>query len=275
MDERTLAQRLEAIDTWNNVSYVQARATLEPGAGHATRMIGDGAAVYTGRESPINRVHGLGMAAPVTPAMIDQAEHFFNAHDIRAAIDLCPLADPSLAAELQRRGYAVALFKHVLFRALASLDDIPTPGAAVRVRPIVRGEETLWAQVVANAFAGRADLDDRSISLPLPHAHKAGTVCFLAWLDDVPAGGGAVTMHDGVAICYSTSVRPPMRRLGVQTALLAARLHHARAAGCELAVVQTSPGSASYRNVARFGFRIAYTKPTVLQPDINRPPAGT
>ena len=53
------------------------------------------------------------------------------------------------------------------------------------------------------------------------------------------------------------------RKLGVQYALIAARLAAATEAGCDLAVVYTEPGSESQRNVERLGFRLAYTKVTM------------
>ncbi|HEV3511825.1 MAG TPA: hypothetical protein VGS05_08995 [Candidatus Sulfotelmatobacter sp.] len=37
------------------------------------------------------------------------------------------------------------------------------------------------------------------------------------------------------------------------------------AAGCEYAVVVTQGGSASQRNVERLGFRVAYSKVTVIK----------
>ena len=49
------------------------------------------------------------------------------------------------------------------------------------------------------------------------------------------------------------------RGRGVQTALLEGRLAAAEAAVCDLAVVMTTPGTPSQRNVERAGFRTAYT----------------
>jgi hypothetical protein len=46
----------------------------------------------------------------------------------------------------------------------------------------------------------------------------------------------------------------------VQRALIAARLRDAAAAGCELAVVTTQPGSTSQANVQRSGFALAYVR---------------
>ncbi len=75
------------------------------------------------------------------------------------------------------------------------------------------------------------------------------------------AGGGAVsTSHDGIALLCGASTLPAHRRRGVQAALLHARLAHARAAGCELAVVTTQPGSKSQQNVQRLGFELIYSR---------------
>jgi hypothetical protein len=37
-------------------------------------------------------------------------------------------------------------------------------------------------------------------------------------------------------------------------------------AGCDLATADTEPGSASQRNYEKCGFRLAYTKVTLLKP---------
>jgi hypothetical protein len=53
----------------------------------------------------------------------------------------------------------------------------------------------------------------------------------------------------------------------VQSALIAARLAAATAAGCHLAMACTAPGTASQRNYERAGFRVAYTK-AMLAPGV-------
>jgi len=42
--------------------------------------------------------------------------------------------------------------------------------------------------------------------------------------------------------------------------LLDARMRHAAAHGCDLALMGAAPGSGSQRNAERHGFRIAYTR---------------
>ena len=50
-----------------------------------------------------------------------------------------------------------------------------------------------------------------------------------------------------------------------QTALLRARMSAAVQAGCEYAVVVTQGGTTSQRNVERLGFRVAYSKVTLIK----------
>jgi GNAT superfamily N-acetyltransferase len=56
------------------------------------------------------------------------------------------------------------------------------------------------------------------------------------------------------------------RGRGLQAALLRARMAAAVEAGCEYAVVVTQGGTTSQRNAERLGFRVAYSKVTVIKP---------
>ena len=59
---------------------------------------------------------------------------------------------------------------------------------------------------------------------------------------------------------------PAHRRRGVQTALLSARLADAAAAGCDVAVITTQPGSKSQQNAQRQGFDLLYTRAVLVKP---------
>ena len=266
----TLARRLEDLDTHSNVVYAQTKANIFPASGSIAVAAGDGYIVYTGPQSPINRVHGLGMHKPVAAATLDAAEEFYRQRNLATTVDLCPLADGSLLAELRARRYAVLLFKHVWVRSLERLEELPAANPAIHVAVVRPEERLLWAEVVASSFGG-GKTERSALEIPLPTSFKPDTTCFLARIGDEPAGGGALAMHAGAGVCFSTSVRPMLRRMGVQTALLHARLVYARDHGCELMMVQTTPGSASQRNVERFGFRIAYTKATMTWEPVTDP----
>jgi len=99
---------------------------------------------------------------------------------------------------------------------------------------------------------------------------QPATRCVLAWVDGRPAGGGALSVHDGVAAIYGASTVPSFRRLGVQSAVIRALINYAVEAECDLAYTLTRPGSVSQRNLERQGFRVAYTRST-----LTHEPAGT
>ncbi len=263
--DAALAQRLESAEASSTQQYVAARARLRPEAGCRSAAIGDGVACFAGAGSPLNRVVALGMTQRVDAAMIEACTAFFTARQETPRLDLCPLAHASLLTALQQSGYAVTQFKQVYVRRLADWPDRPPPSTPIETAPISPGDADCWAQVVAGAFHGGAP-SSADLEIALPNPHKPDTTCFLARIAGEAAGGGALAIHAGLAIGYSTSVRPEMRRLGVQSALLHARLTYAKAQGCDLFMVQATPGSASQRNVARFGFQLAYTKPTLARP---------
>src|SRR5262249_6905393 len=91
-------------------------------------------------------------------------------------------------------------------------------------------------------------------------AKVQGVSAWLARVDGQPAGGGSLLIRDGLALICGDGTLPNYRHRGVQTALLGARLAHALAARCDLAVICTQPGSGSQRNAERQGFRVVYAR---------------
>jgi GNAT superfamily N-acetyltransferase len=88
----------------------------------------------------------------------------------------------------------------------------------------------------------------------------------------VPVGGGALRVaREGIAQFAGAATLPAHRRRGVQSALLAARLADAHAAGCEIAVVTTRPGSPSQYNVQRAGFQLLYARAVLIHSTSQRP----
>jgi ribosomal protein S18 acetylase RimI-like enzyme len=94
---------------------------------------------------------------------------------------------------------------------------------------------------------------------------KAGATAYVALCDGVVAGGGSARFADGIAQLTGAATAPAYRRRGVQTALLATRLADAAAAGCDIAVVTTAPGSQSQQNVQRRGFQLLYTRAVLVK----------
>ena len=83
---------------------------------------------------------------------------------------------------------------------------------------------------------------------------------FLAEFEGKPGAAGVLSLHDGVALFGGAATTPELRRRGLQSALLQARMRYASDHGCDLAAMAAEAGSASQRNAERKGFRIAYTR---------------
>jgi ribosomal protein S18 acetylase RimI-like enzyme len=81
----------------------------------------------------------------------------------------------------------------------------------------------------------------------------------------VACGTGLVISDHKVFALAGAGTLAEYRARGLQTALLRARMHAAQQAGCEYAVVVTQGGTTSQRNAERLGFRVAYSKVTVIK----------
>ena len=249
-----LARRIEDAQTWRGIGYLQAQARLRPQGGATLQPVGDGYVLFAGATSPANKTIGLGMRGPVMDAHLDQVEDFFGSRGIAAQVDLCPLADRSLLAALNRRGYRLDHFHSVLARPLDDSVLSVTLPAGLTITQAGPADAQLWLRVTAQGFSGSDEPDPATLEVLGPNFYSDNATCFLAWWGEQPAGGGGMYLHEQAVELGGASTRPAFRNRGVQTALLQARLAAARRAGCDLAVVGTSPGSDSQRNIERAGF---------------------
>jgi ribosomal protein S18 acetylase RimI-like enzyme len=92
-------------------------------------------------------------------------------------------------------------------------------------------------------------------------------LAFVATIDGKPVacGTGIVLPEHGVFALCGAGTLAAYRGRGLQTALLEARMAAASQSGCEYAVVVTQGGTISQRNAERLGFRVAYSKVTVIK----------
>lgn len=252
-----LAHRLEVAQAWRAVCYTRARQRLRPDVSCRVEQVGAGYAVYAGPDAPLNKVTGLGLDGPVTEEELEQVESFYARLHAPARVTLCPLSHPSLLSLLQARGYRPDQWFNVLV-AVLPVGALPPLPSGIQVEEAGAERAGLWLETVRAGFG-----EERSpalYELLAPNFFAENAVCYLAWLEGEPAGGGAFYHHEGVAEFGSASTRPRYRRRGVQTALLRMRMAAARVLGCDVGLVVTSPGTPSQRNVERAGFGLAYSK---------------
>jgi GNAT superfamily N-acetyltransferase len=164
-------------------------------------------------------------------------------------------------------------FENVLGISLgAEAERVTAPG--VEVRPSGEEEFERWLDVVAEGLA-HPDLQGVPPHEEFPRevianvmrdlTTAAGVLRYVALREGGFAGGASIRMAEGVAQLTGAATAPAHRRRGIQTALLSARLADASAAGCDVAVVTTQPGSKSQQNVQRQGFDLLYTRAILVK----------
>ena len=258
--DAALAARLESISAAENERFATAAARMHPEDRPEAIWVAGGCAVFCNPGGPINQVTGLGFSGVVTAEDIDKIEAFYDAHGAPTRINVCPLADPSLVAELSRRCYVSDSFENMLVRELLNSDVLPEPDPAIDIRIVEPDEYELWGRQVAHGFSSTRGPSDEELRLGRVVAHQDDIVRLLAWVDGEPAGTGEVVIREGVGWLSADTTLPRFRGRGIQTAMQRRRLLIAREAGCGLAVTESHPGSDSQRNMERHGFRIVYTR---------------
>jgi hypothetical protein len=201
------------------------------------------------------------MAGAMEAADLTAIEHFFQQRGAPVFHEVSPLADASIVALFHERGYQPFEFTSVLCRPID--DDIrivEERHPSLEVRTVDSAEQALWAETAAGGWSETPELASFIAAFSPVVLGSRGVTCFVAEMAGQPIATGATSLAGGVALLAGASTVPAGRRQGAQLALLEARLRHAAAKGCDLAMMCALPGSASQRNAERQGFRIAYTR---------------
>ena len=265
--DKSFARRLESVEEMPQVSYARTFQKTRPEIGAAEEEICGGHMVFAGLGSPIGRATGVGLDRPFTAADLDRVESFYGAHKAPAQVDLCPLHEPAVFELFKERGYAIAELNNVLYRKVdvqQRAEFSPPPGCEIR-RSRLEEADAAGAIVERAFFPDGAPEAFQGLIAPFYQMERA--LAFVASVDGrlVACGTGLViTQHRVFALCGAGTLAE-FRGRGLQTALLRARMAAAVEAGCEYAVVVTQGGTTSQRNAERLGFRVAYSKVTVIK----------
>jgi len=234
--------------------------------------IAGGVASFAEEDSPFNKVAGLGFGGVPSAADLGEVERAFAACHAPVQVELAHLADPAIGALLTERGYRLVSFENVLGLALdGEIERVTPPG--VDVRPSGEDEFESWLDVVVEAVAhpdaqgvpSHEEFLRAVVAGAMRDFTAAGVLRYIALRDGVVAGGASYRVAEGIAQFTGAATALEHRRRGVQTALLSARLAAAAAAGCDVAVVTTQPGSTSQQNAQRRGFDLLYTRAILVR----------
>lgn len=260
--DRKLSQKLERTEARANASFVETRAKFQTESGAEWIEVAGTYAMFDGVESPLTQTFGLGVFDEITDAELDKLEAFFKKHDAPVFHEVSPLADMSLMALLNRRGYQPIELTSILYQSLEGANSFNLSlNPLIKTRITEPGEEEIWARTSAAGWSTEAEgLADFMFNFGQISAKAAGGFPFLAELEGKPISAGMLFIYDDVAILAGASTVPEGRRKGGQIALLDARLKFAMEKGCKIATMGALPGSQSQKNAEKNGFRIAYTR---------------
>jgi GNAT superfamily N-acetyltransferase len=234
--------------------------------------VAGGVASFAEAGSPFNKVAGLGFTGVPDASSLDRIERAFAASGAPVQVELSSLAGPAIGVLLTGRGYLLESFENVLGRALSGESArVMPPGLEVRLS----GEQEFetWVAVVAEGVAHpdtqgvpwHEEFPREAVIAAERDMAEAGVVRYAAWRDGIIVGGATMRMVGGVAQLTGAATAPAHRRRGAQTALLSARLADAAAAGCDVAVITTQPGSKSQQNAQRQGFDLLYARAVLVK----------
>jgi GNAT superfamily N-acetyltransferase len=221
---------------------------------------------------------GVEAAPGYTPddaAAVAAAVDYYRERGVPARVEIASLAPPTLLAALGEAGFAVEQFENVLAADLGSPEvDLETePPDGVEIVRIDAGDaEAVRAHA---AFSSRwfvppdQEVSEAIINAAATALRHPRSIAHAAMCDGelVGACGMEVDEIEGVRIAalWGAAVGPGFRRRGVQRSLIAHRLRTAAEAGCELALIESSPGIPTERNAARAGFSLSYVRVCLVQ----------
>lgn len=218
---------------------------------------------------------GVGLDRPFTPDELERLEGFFVERGVQPRVETSPYIHAGALAQLAERGFAVRRFESVLCREIRAGEAVQPLQATegLRVACLERGDEAgleRWAAVHCAGFLPGLQVPAEELSLAKRTIDWEKSWGFVAMVGDrVVGAAGCDISHTPFGISaslFGAATDAEFRRLGVQQALIAARLNFAAERGARVAVIGGEPGAGTERNVRRMGFGVAYTAVALVKP---------
>lgn len=235
-----------------DANFVASLTTLVghvPGA--SSRAFGGVTAVVTGL--PVGLFNGCFVLGDADPDDVADAIRWVAGASVPYRVWIREGLGDSLAAVPPRHGLVrlERLFPGMALHPIPMVPMVPSPPPGVAVRRVVDAADLAAYRGVLVAGGAGQDVVDRL--LPESFLQDADVGLVAAYLDERPAGT-SLSIRTGTTVgVYNVNTLPWARRRGVGTAATWGAVGLGRAAGCELAVLQSSAmGQAIYEAM---GFR--------------------
>lgn len=212
-----------------------------------------------------NKVYSFGLEGDLSDSNIELARDWLIERCANSSFVMVPPI--TTCDDLDERMARYDLIRYPIDIAICHLDsrDIDVPnGLDMDVRVVSPSDATLFGQTLCDGM-GTDPLAAIGFSSLIGRPGMSG---YIAYDGPIAMGAAALYVSDGWGWLWLAATRRKFRNRGVQTRLLGRRLHDGRAAGvhtfcvgvfCPVDNVEDS--FASYRNVGRAGFEVAYQRP--------------
>jgi hypothetical protein len=270
-----LARRIDGFEARGGKAIGEAAVRQNPDARPFVGQFGEGVAVYSGPDSPANKIIGVGFEEGLDGAALEEIERNYFERGACVQAEVATLASPAVQALFTARGYLLQGFENVLGRSSSDSDLLPAETAGLTIEIVQPSGLHTWIDAVITGFE-HADATGAGSGVALPprqaieasFAHFAEMPGFRAYLVRVGgavAGGGSLRISEGIAQLCGASTLPAFRCKGIHVALLRRRLRDARSAGSDLGIMTAQPGSKSHFNAQRQGFELLYSRAVLVK----------
>ena len=236
-----------------------------------TMAVAGGVASFSPGVDWINHATMLGFNTDVEESDIDAFEAFFTDRGATPKLEITTFATESFLASLAARHYIIEELEHVFVRRLDPGEDpfatmTHPPAEGLEIVPTDPGDAQACRRHAILVMSGfmPEPIPEEHIEMGIRSILHPRSSGFTALIDGEPVGacGMEIFEHEGrrAASLWGASVAEPYRGRGVQQAMLAHRMAHALDRGCKLALIESKPGIATERNVARMGFTLGYAR---------------
>lgn len=258
-----LVRRMEHSAARHGALLVEAMAATVADDVPVHQPLDGGELLAMGAGRYVNRAVGVGLGDVAPHDLLDELEDFYRSRGLLPQLEVSPWVGAEHRHVLRDRTYVLDWFRNVFARAL---DDLPPRPTGVVFADVDDALVPGWSAVLGGETAPgspqRAVNDEFCAA-----AHRVPGTLDLVTLDDGrPVACGSLVVIDGVAWLGAAATLTSARGRGLQTALLAERLHRAADAGAELAGVTALPDGTSARNLTATGFRTLYTQAVMSRP---------
>jgi GNAT superfamily N-acetyltransferase len=247
--------------------YTNAPAEVVRQFGLRSKQVGSATAGVAAQVDILtfNRVIGLGLEQTATENQLEEIIALYkDAGARRFFVQLSPHAEPEWLPEMLRaKGFGFFNNWAKLYR---DIHPLPNADTDLSIRQIDAGDADSFAQIIVAAF----DWPQALKPLVALAVGRRDWKHYMAYAGDNAVACGALFVRGECATLAFAATLPEHRGQGAQSALIARRFRDAAEAGCRWMLTETAEETpqrpaASFRNMRRHGFDVAYLRPNYLR----------